>query len=225
MKRFSLIPSLLLSMVYFVGCHQAVKLQVEYHRTPLVDNLSNSKLAICKFENKCEIFDAAMDVQEVILSVVTKEKIFGETVLIPSDKSPLYPDRDFDDFKTEFSNYDWNQWNESIQARFLILGKILYETQDFSAYESIWRVNKYGFRVPSQEWQDRMKYNIKMNIALIDLLNHAPILEETYDEDEIVEGAADEVSVFLDTAHQFMVKFFDKLVGEKRVGKRYLLRD
>jgi hypothetical protein len=209
---------------FFSGCGRVAKVKIEFNRLPLVADLSQKVLLLGAFHSNCELFDASRDIESSFLKKMKKETLFKEIIEFKKDQMPLGKDQTFDQFAENMGSFDWKAWNTLNNGDLLIWGSILFETDDHSGYDSVWAVNRYGERVPQKVWMDRLGYVYKLRILVVDLRENKILLDKVMDAKETIEGAADEVAVFMELTDIKTDEFMDILRGEKITTKRYLLK-
>lgn len=214
--------------ILLFGCvHNAQKVNIDYRRAPIVDNIEEKQIAFWKILQHDTTFDASRDLELVFrkeIKLIEQLKAFNP---LPEDSLTFSVEKEAieDHLQKQITEFDWNKWNETINADLLILGEVYYEANDFSGYDSEWKINRYGYRVPSKVWKDRTSYKFKLTLFLVDLREGRLLLEKTYDADETTEGSADEVGVFYDLAQKKIRVFLDYIIGKKVNAYRYLMTE
>ncbi len=213
--------------VLFTAClPNARKVKIDYRRAPVIENITDGSIGFWRVIQKSTEFDTSRDLESVFFKEVKNLKSLTNIRTVPrnalgfdiqSETSPT--------LKDQITAFDWPAWNAQNQIDLVILGDIFYEASDFSGYDSEWKVNRYGYRVPSKVWKDRTSYKFKMNLYLVDTVNNRIVVEKTYDADETTEGAADEVGVFFELSQTKIRAFLDFIVGKKVNATRYLMRE
>jgi hypothetical protein len=207
----------------FSGCSNVKKVNVNYNRAPLRQDLKSKRLLIGKFENGCKIFDASRDFEATIAKLIKEDEYFTGVKVIDKSDMPFPQNKTVQQFLEEISDFDWIDWNTDHNTDLLLFGTVYYDTQDFSGYDSQWRENKYGYRVPEKIWKEKLRYEAKFRIVLVEIPTSEVILDKEYRDEDIVEGAADEVGVYLELADENARKFIDQIRGVKVKTRRYLL--
>ncbi|MBN1355636.1 hypothetical protein JXA40_05115 [bacterium] len=222
-RKIELALFLMIATMAAAACRNHRKVDLEYHRAPLQENLKSKTLLIGSFENQCKFFDASRDVEATLLKVLTRDNFFSSVDVLEVKQMPMAVDQTVGDFVPFITEFNWASWNEPIDFDLFLIGSVNYYTQDFSGYESQWLENRYGYRVPQKVWKDKLRYEIKIRIVLVDLRAGQVILDREFEDEDVVEGAAEEVGVFLRIAEEKIVEFVGMLRGETVKAERYLL--
>ncbi|GEM_PF-6797004 len=222
-KSFSLIA---LATLLIACLPNARKVRIDYRRAPVIENIMDMSIGFWKVIQKNTEFDTSRDLESVFLKEVKNiNSLKNFRTVEKSSLSFELKDDTSPTLKDQITAYDWPAWNAQNQIDLVILGDIFYEASDYSGYDSEWKVNRYGYRVPSKVWKDRTSYKFRMNLYLVDTLNNRIVVDKTYEADETTEGAADEVGVFFEVSQTKIRAFLDFIIGKKVNATRYLMRE
>ncbi len=228
MRSETLIRALLVvPIIILIGCQHHKKVDITYRKAPQVLILQNRSLAIHPFENKSDYVNAGQDTQSVIYHMLSDDEddFFGEVRELKEDIIDFGEGISLDTVVDNSQDFDWPRFREEIGNDLLLLGSISFEADDFSGYESRWVYNQYGYRVPRKVWVDKVRYLYKLRLVLVDPEDKKIIVDETYDEDIIVEGITDEVAGLLSLSEESMREFKELMQGEEVKATRYLIYD
>ncbi len=217
---------LIFSLAIFLlqGCSNLVKVKVEYRKIPIMEGLDSFRVLLGQIENHCKDFDAAHDVSEMFMRKARSEKTFSEITNLPKEAMPFGKETNFEEFLKHVSTFDWRSWEPGKNADLFLFGSILFESTDTSGYDSEWYITRSGERVPAKVWKDRMMFKYCLHLVLVDLKNGKVVLDKQLDAKNSVEGAADEVAVFMDITDKKLDEFFNAVQGEKVKSYRYLMK-
>lgn len=206
----------------FAGCGSYRKVPATYRQSPLIEDLDSKNLLIGTFYQRCSGFQAVTDMVRILQRKLEKEKVFRQ-IQFTLDVKAIGEEQDgikeSMDLLTSMERHDMKDF----QADLLLIGAIMYNARDRSGYDSEWQLNQYGYRVPKKVYRDRLSFDLELGLVLIDLKTGAIILQKTYEDRGLAEGAADEIAVYYDLIEKQLVTFLDQLQGKEMKTKRYLL--
>lgn len=213
----------LIGILSFAGCNAYRRVPVNYRQSPAIGDMTTRSLLIGTFHQKCSGFQAVTDMIRILQRKLEKEKVFRQidftldVQTIPDDQPGIEKTME------RLKSTDWSLDSKKEQADLLLTGAVLYDARDRSGYDSEWQLNQYGYRVPKKVYRDRLAFDMELGFILIDLKTGEVILNKTFEDRGLVEGAADEVAVFYELIDKQLTLFLDQLQGKEMKTKRYLL--
>jgi len=117
---------------------------VKYNRAPLVQGMEGKKVSLGGFGNYCEGFDASQDLESVLMRQLKDDEIFIEVFPFTDKAFPLETTEKVSEYQELIEGYDWKKWQNPENTEYLLTGFVLYDTSDFSGYESRLAVNSAG---------------------------------------------------------------------------------
>ncbi len=222
-KIASLFVICMIVLVAVSGCRSHKRIPVTYRDYSVLETLDSQDIIIGRFYQKSPNFQAASDLVRLLERQFSRTDLF-ENVLTDNNVIEIPDEHEgIESIMKVLAETDWLQEYPDRDADLLLTGAIAYLTKDRSGYDSEWREDRYGYRVPQKVYRNRIAFDLQLGFLLVDLRTGEVIFNNIYDDSDQVEGAADEISIFFDLIDEQTEEFLDELLGKKQQTYRFLV--
>ncbi len=203
------------SFLLICGCSSYNKVPVTYRQLPAVENLSTRTLLIGPFYQKSSGFQAVTDLVRILQGRFQKDQVFKDVFFTLDIREIPEEQIGIKESIGVLASTKWPQEKFEVEADFLLTGAVLYNARDRSGYDSEWKLDQYGYRVPRKVYRDRLAFDLQLGLLLVDLKTGEIIINQTLEDNGVAEGAADEIGIYFDLIDKQLGKFLDELRGKR----------